>query len=281
MKLLRRILLLTLSACTFAYLVDLTDGICQIAMGMPHRQEVLTSQPDGISSGGREAWRSAASRSIVIESSSPFTEPHAASELALSTSSSRQTTGYAAEIIGRDQKPSLPQRARKYQSFVERHSEKFQISSCLIYAVIKAESNFNVGAVSPASAHGLMQLVPESGGRAAYRLVYGSDEIPSREYLEDPDKNIELGVAYLRLVSDFFAKVEDPLSREYCQIAAYNTGAGNVLKAFGDNYSQAMAVINSYSPAEVYEQLTTNLPYEETRNYLPKVLAYRREFASL
>jgi soluble lytic murein transglycosylase-like protein len=281
MKLFRRTLILTLIACTAAYLFDLTGGICQIAMGMPHRQNSPPGTSLTQSPVDRGAQQCADSRQAITESSSASVEPHAASELIMSNNSPRQTTGSAAEVSGREQKLLLPQRARKFQSYVERHSKKFKISSCLIYAVIEAESNFNVTAASPASAYGLMQLVPESGGRAAYRMVYGSDEIPSREYLEDPDKNIELGAAYLRLSGDFFAGVKDQLSREYCQIAAYNTGAGNVLKAFGGGYSQAIEMINSLSAPEVYEQLTTNLPYEETRNYLPKVLAYRREFASL
>lgn len=173
-------------------------------------------------------------------------------------------------------------KARKFKKYVERHASRFQIKSNLIFAIIKAESSFNTSAVSSSSAYGLMQLVPETGGRAAYKAVYGEDVIPTRDYLRDPDNNIELGTAYLRhLAQEYFDGVENSDSREYCLIAAYNTGPGNVYRAFGGDYARAMAKINSLSPPEVYDHLTRRLPYAETRNYLAKVVASRREFVNL
>jgi soluble lytic murein transglycosylase-like protein len=172
--------------------------------------------------------------------------------------------------------------ASKFKAYVDRHAARFRIKPNLVFAIIKAESNFNVLAVSTASAQGLMQLVPTSGGRAAYKMVYGEDVVPTREYLQDPDNNIELGTAYLRhLAEEYFKGVENADSRDYCLIAAYNTGPGNVYRAFGGDYAQAMACINSLSPPEVFEYLTRHLPYEETRNYLAKVVSARREFFDL
>jgi len=59
----------------------------------------------------------------------------------------------------------------------------------------------------------------------------------------------------------------------FCAIAAYNTGAGNVARAFTSTRSvnQAAPVINDMSPDEVYARLRQDLPYEETRNYIKKV----------
>jgi membrane-bound lytic murein transglycosylase C len=55
-------------------------------------------------------------------------------------------------------------------------------------------------------------------------------------------------------------------------IAAYNTGSGNVAKAFGEkSVSSAVKKINSMSSEQVYQHLIKNLPYKETRNYLKKV----------
>ena len=58
-----------------------------------------------------------------------------------------------------------------------------------------------------------------------------------------------------------------------CAIAGYNTGAGNVCKAFdaGTSLTRAAPVINGMTPEQVYSRLRTNLPYEETRNYIVKV----------
>jgi hypothetical protein len=265
MELLRRILPITISISALFYLIGLSNGTCHIATEAGQKLEIPAPQLQPGFHDNSDTRRKAAIRRAHLKSS-----PSGKLYSARVSQGHKSPSGY-----------ELPHRARKFQPYVERYSKKFKISSCLIFAVMKAESNFNVTAESPASAYGLMQLVPETGGRAAYRMVYGSDEIPSREYLEDPDRNIELGAAYLRLASNYFAGVEKQLSREYCQIAAYNTGTGNVIKAFGGGYSEAIATINSLTPSEVYEYLTTYLPSEETRIYLAKVLAYRQEFAKL
>ncbi|MBE0618179.1 MAG: DUF3393 domain-containing protein, partial [Proteobacteria bacterium] len=171
--------------------------------------------------------------------------------------------------------------ARRYKPYVDRYAEKYGVSRSLIYAVIRTESNFNPFAVSPVPAYGLMQLVPTSGGRDAYRKVTGSDAAPSKDYLFDPDRNVELGTAYLSIVErDHLGQVRDPVAREYCGIAAYNTGAGNVLKTFSRDRTEAFRLINALPPGEVFEKLRNELPYEETRQYLPKVVAARRNFSA-
>ena len=171
--------------------------------------------------------------------------------------------------------------ARKYRPLVEKYAAKNKLSPSLVFAIIRAESNFNPFAVSPAPAYGMMQLVPASGGREAYRRVSGRDETPSRDFLFDPDNNIELGTAYLGLLFDErLDDVANPVSREYCVISAYNTGAGNVLRAFSADRVAAVNRINSMQPPAVFEQLRRHLPYTETRRYLVKVVNFRRQFLS-
>lgn len=172
--------------------------------------------------------------------------------------------------------------ADKYRATVTRYAEQFKISSSLIFAVIRTESNFNPFAVSAAPAFGLMQLVPSSGGRDAYRKAKGKDAIPSREYLFDPENNIELGSAYLNVLSyNLLEQVDNEVSREYCVISAYNTGTGNVFKAFAANSTSAINQINGLEPPAVYDRLRNNLPYQETRDYLVKVVGFRKQFVSL
>ena len=172
--------------------------------------------------------------------------------------------------------------AEKYRTTVNRFADQFNISPSLIFAVIRTESNFNPFAVSSAPAYGLMQLVPSSGGRDAYRKAKGKDTIPSREYLFDPDNNIELGSAYLGVLSyDLLEDIDNEISREYCIISAYNTGPRNVLKTFAGDSTAAINHINSLEPPAVYDRLRNNLPYQETRDYLVKVVTFRKQFVNL
>ncbi len=171
--------------------------------------------------------------------------------------------------------------ADKYRTLVHQFAEQYRISPSLVFAVIRTESNFNPYAVSSAPAYGLMQLVPTSGGREAYRKAKGKDVTPSRDYLFDPANNVELGTAFLNvLMFNQLENVEHSVSREYCVIAAYNTGAGNVFRTFSRNRTTAINQINGLQPAGVYDQLRQKLPYEETRHYLEKVTGYRRAFVS-
>jgi membrane-bound lytic murein transglycosylase C len=171
--------------------------------------------------------------------------------------------------------------AEKYSHLVTKFAEQYKVSPSLVYAVIRTESNFNPFAVSSAPAYGLMQLVPSSGGREAYRRAKGQDQAPSKQYLFDAENNIELGTAYLNVLSyNQLEPVANAVSREYCVISAYNTGPSNVLRTFSRDRVAAVNAINSLSPSAVYKKLRSGLPYEETRQYLYKVVNYRRQFVS-
>lgn len=175
-------------------------------------------------------------------------------------------------------------RARKYQHLVDRYAAKYEIPGPLVFAVIETESYFNPTARSAAPAFGLMQLVPTSGARDAYRYIYNRDRIVSDTYLYDPENNIRLGSAYLkRLNSDYLSGINSDQSRMLATIAAYNTGAGNVMNAFAGRYSRArhgsysnyrrkaFAVINRMTPQQVYDYMRENLSHQEARRYIEKV----------
>jgi len=171
--------------------------------------------------------------------------------------------------------------ARKYRPLAEKYAKRWGVSRSLVLAVIKTESNFNPYATSHVPAYGLMQLVPASGGRDAYRYVKGANRMPSKDYLYDPENNVELGTAYLNLLkTKHFDVVQNPTSREYCVISAYNTGSANVYRTFSADRTDAVNRINSMQPPQVYSTLKQSLPYEETRHYLVEVLGQRRRFVS-
>lgn len=171
------------------------------------------------------------------------------------------------------------QRGYKYAAMIREASRKYNVSESLIYAVIKTESSFNPYAVSSSNAYGLMQVIPDTAGRDVYTKVLGRYGQPSREDLFNPAYNIEIGTAYLHLLqSVYLADIQDPLSRRYSVISAYNGGAGNVLRTFADDRTMAPGVINQMSPQEVYQVLTQQHPLAESRRYLYKVNQAERTF---
>ena len=168
--------------------------------------------------------------------------------------------------------------AARYQASVDKYAAQYHVRPTLVLAIMRTESNFNPFAVSSVPAYGLMQLVPTSGGREALKRVKGVDEIPSADYLFDPDHNVELGTVYLGiLANEEFHTIEKQDAREYCVIAAYNTGPRNVTRTFASDKKQALSDINQLEPSAVYDQLRTKLPYEETRQYVVKVTGYRNQ----
>ncbi|PKG58644.1 murein transglycosylase [Shewanella sp. Choline-02u-19] len=173
-------------------------------------------------------------------------------------------------------KNGLSSRASAVVDFAQTEGEKWHISSALIMAVIHSESSFDPKATSPIPAYGLMQIVPTTAGYDVNQIVRKISEPMSSGDLYVPGINVETGAAYLNILDKRYLKsIENDESRLYCMIAAYNTGAGNVAKAFNAdgarNIRRAAKVINKMAPDEVYQHLLHNLPYDETKHYLKKV----------
>lgn len=165
-------------------------------------------------------------------------------------------------------------KAKSFEKDVLKYSKKEKIDPALVFAIMHSESSFNPMARSHIPAYGLMQIVPKSAGLDVSKRIYGKEKIFSPKYLYDSSNNIMAGTTYLNILYySYLANIEDELSRYYCTIAAYNTGAGNVAKTFtkNTNINEASKIINKMTPEEVYKKLLKDLPYDETKNYLKKV----------
>jgi len=175
-------------------------------------------------------------------------------------------------------------RAQKFSESVHNHAYEHNIPAPLIFAIIETESSFNPRAKSPAPAFGLMQLVPETGARDAYKFIYSKDKVVKEKYLYDPDNNIQLGTAYLHLLYyKRFRKIKNPEARTLATIAAYNAGPDSVIRSFTGKYTKrnyasryswrrhAYNKINKLSADELYIHFRAHLPAKETRDYLKKV----------
>ncbi|HET6421901.1 MAG TPA: lytic transglycosylase domain-containing protein [Geobacteraceae bacterium] len=100
-------------------------------------------------------------------------------------------------------------------SIIKRASERYHVDAGLIKAVIKAESNFNTGAVSPAGAQGLMQLMPSTAQGLGVTNSF------------DPVQNVMAGTKFLKQMLD---RYDGDINSA---LAAYNWGPGNLEKRGG------------------------------------------------
>lgn len=174
-------------------------------------------------------------------------------------------------IIIKINKNYLDNRIHKYLPIINEMSNKYNVDQSLILAIIQIESSFNPYAESNSEALGLMQIVRDSAGLDVFRInkKWGK---PTKYYLLNPKRNIEIGTAYLSMLqNNYFSSIYHPLSRRYIVIMAYNSGINSVLKLFGNDKNIAIDNINSMQPKEVYKILTNDHPSIEARKYLCKV----------
>lgn len=191
--------------------------------------------------------------------------------LAPTIAGERVLTAVSSQMFGTD----LFDRARQYQGLVESFAHRFGLNPSLVYAIIHAESNFTPVLVSSRSAMGLMQLLPSTAGGEVHTFLHGRPANVSLAELSHPETNIRYGTAYLHLLLNrHLGEINDPLSREYCAVAAYNMGPNRFLRMYPPE------VINAMTPDEVLERLTTSLPFSETRAFVAKVTRTRNEFAT-
>lgn len=130
------------------------------------------------------------------------------------------------------------------------------VEPALALAIMRQESSFEPGAVSPAGARGLMQLMPGTARAMARRL---GEPTTLPRLTADADHNMRLGTAYLRQVLD------DSDGCLPCAAASYNAGprrARDWLAVLGDP---------RVGEADMIDWIEL-IPFGETRNYVQRVI---------
>jgi soluble lytic murein transglycosylase len=126
----------------------------------------------------------------------------------------------------------------------------------LLYAIIRQESGFDVGAVSPVGARGLMQLMPATASSEAGQLG-GPFSLP--RLTADGLYNIDLGRGYVQhLIQDFGGYYA-------LAIASYNAGPGRIRQWLAEYGDPRGGKINMVDWIET-------IPIDETRLYVQRVL---------
>ena len=123
-------------------------------------------------------------------------------------------------------------------------------------AIMRQESNFDIGIISPSGARGLMQLMPATARPVAHRL---GEPTSATLLTTDPGHNMRMGTAYLLEVLEKFDN-SVPLAA-----AAYNAGPNRVTQWLAENGDPR---VGDQSMIDWIEMI----PFNETRNYVQRVL---------
>lgn len=140
---------------------------------------------------------------------------------------------------------------KDYSEYVYEYATEYNVDPLLVFAVIKAESNFKKDATSTSNAIGLMQLMENTAIETGEKV---NEKINSKEELYNPKINVKIGIKYL---SELLERYDRNLE---IALAAYNAGIGNVTE-----WIQKGIIKKDGTDIE-------NIPFKETNNYVRKIL---------
>jgi soluble lytic murein transglycosylase len=148
---------------------------------------------------------------------------------------------------------------RAFASLVTKTATEANVPAPVLWGVMREESAFIADVKSPSNAHGLMQLLPSTARDVARGTSYSSDETA----LHVPRVSIALGA---KLLAGLRASFPDNPS---LAIPSYNAGAGAI-----------RAWLRLRAGAD-YDLWVEQIPYEETRGYIKRVLQSELIYAEL
>lgn len=151
---------------------------------------------------------------------------------------------------------------KEYSESVTKYAKEYNVDENLIYAVIKAESNFKPNAKSNKEAVGLMQLMKDTAKEVAKKINIQVLDEEFEEKLLEPDLNVNLGTKYLSILIEQYQNIE-------IAVTAYNAGIGTV-----NNWIEKGIIKQDGSDVE-------NIPYKETNNYVRKILRDYKIYSNL
>lgn len=131
-------------------------------------------------------------------------------------------------------------------------SGRYRLDPDLVTAVIKAESDFKVHAISPKGAQGLMQLMPGTASQLGVGNTF------------DPQANVEGGTRYLR---ELLEKYNFDLIKA---LAAYNAGPQRVQQFGGvppyyETRAYVARVVRDFNKKKVAQEKVTKVPAQPAK----------------
>jgi len=148
---------------------------------------------------------------------------------------------------------------RAWDGVVTRESADARIPPPLTWSILREESAYNPDAKSAAGAVGLMQLLLGTARQVAAGTPFAVDEAALRR----PEVSIALGARLLSRMRASFA------GNPALAVAAYNSGSGPVRRWLAER------------GGDDFDLFVERIPYEETRNYVKRVLTSEVAYAYL
>ena len=167
------------------------------------------------------------------------------------------TSDRSKALIDMEQRFPMP-----FKAGVLARAQSIGLEPAYVYGLIRQESRFVMDARSVVGASGLMQVMPATAKWTAKKIGI-NDFTPAK--LTDRDTNIAIGTGYLKLVLDTF-QGSMPLAA-----AAYNAGPSRARTWRG---ASGAPVLEAAIWAE-------NIPFNETRDYVKKVLSNTTLYAAM
>lgn len=158
------------------------------------------------------------------------------------------------EVIDFEQRFPMPLR-----DIVVRRSSEIKLDPAYVYGLIRQESRFIMDARSHVGASGLMQVMPATAKWTAKKIGMSSF---TPDQITDKEVNVAIGTGYLKLVLDDF-EGSMPMAA-----AAYNAGPGRPR-----NWRNGPVL-----EAAIWAE---NVPFQETRDYVKKVLSNTTNYAAI
>ncbi|MGZ8258583.1 MAG: transglycosylase SLT domain-containing protein, partial [Methylotenera sp.] len=144
-----------------------------------------------------------------------------------------------------------------YRELIHASASNENLDEAWVYGLTRQESRFMHYAKSGVGASGLMQLMPTTAKWAAQRMGIRSY---SNDMIHKVNTNIEIGTYYMRHILDLMG------GQAVMATAAYNAGPSRAKRWMASEPLEAAIYIET-------------IPFEETRNYVQKVMANANFYA--
>ncbi len=139
----------------------------------------------------------------------------------------------------------------KFEEYVEKYSQEYDLDPHFVYAVIRTESDFTESATSSVGARGLMQVTEATFDWIKNRL---KDKESTFDSMYEAEKAVQYGCYLL-------SYLKQTLGSEQNILCGYHAGV-----------NRAKAWLNDDEISKNGQIIYENIPYPDTKQYVDKVM---------